>query len=113
MADQNGILHRAGLEVELEDAQRDLAHLQDLAKEMSSDFLGISHELEHDAALMPSASDFNVEPELASRLDLDQTLDIVAARSLISQMSAARKRVYNLESRKRRLASPAGLTISS
>jgi hypothetical protein len=113
MTDQEKKLHRAELQVELEDAQSDLAHLQDQAMSMAGHIENVAMKLQHNAGLVPSVDDFDVEAELIGRLDLNQTLDIAAARNLIAEMRAARKKVYNLESRKRKLLNPAGLTIAS
>ena len=111
--DQEKRFDRAQLQVELQDAQSDLAHLRDQALSMAGHIENVAIKLQHNAGLVPSVDDFDVEAELIGRLDLTQTLDITAARNLIAEMRAARKKVYDLESRKRKLLNPAGLTIAS
>lgn len=107
MTDVERKRHRAELQIELEDAQSDLAYLQDQAMSMAGHIEEVVSKLRHNAGLSPSVSDFDVEAELENRLDTGQQLDIPSAMKVISGMRTARQKVYNLQTRKTKLATAA------
>lgn len=113
MTDQEKKLQRAQLQVELDDAQSELAHLQEKALAMADHIANVVRKLQHNAILKPSQLDFSVEAELENRLDPGQQLDVEAVRKVISEMRAGRQKVYSLLDRKAKLANAAGWTIAS
>jgi hypothetical protein len=113
MTDQEKKLQRAQLQIELDDAQSELAHFQEAALALVDHISQAIGKLQRNAELRPSPSDFSVDAELENRLDPDQRLDIERVRKLIAEMRAARQKVYNLQNRKAKLASAAGWTVAS
>jgi hypothetical protein len=112
MTDQEKKLQRAQLQVELEDAQSELAHLQERAQAMADHVSDIVNKLRHSASLKPSTQDFSMNADLARRLAPDQQLDVSAAIKLIEELKQARQKVYGLLERKQNLANPSGMTIA-
>lgn len=68
MTDQEKKLHRAKLQVEIEDAESDLAFLRDQAIGASEVFERIARTIRHNAELEPSTADFTGDGDIQNRL---------------------------------------------
>lgn len=108
MTDQEKRLQRAQLQVEVEEAELELAHLREKAIRLVGSLRTIADKIEMNANLRPSADDFLMEVELERRLapENQQTMDYAAAVSVIFQLRKARQDLLNLRERKSNLVQP-------
>lgn len=107
MTDYEKKLHRAKLQVEIEDAESDLAFLQDEAIGVSEALEDIVRTIRHNAELEPSPADFTADGDVQNRLTPEQIASFASAgsiASMIENLKKARQAVFNLRERKRKLA---------
>lgn len=97
---------RAALIVDIEDAQSDLAHLQEKALRVASHLGKIAAKVQKNATLVPSSNDFTAEYELENRLDPSDmaVLSFSEVVKLIEELKLARQAMFNLNHRKSLLA---------
>ena len=104
MTDQEKRQSRGELLVNLEEAQKNLAHLQEKAEQFSDAMEGAATKLRRNANRKPSAEECAAGVDSEDRLGPEcQSLPSYAeALRLIDELNVARRKVWNLESRKAR-----------
>jgi len=98
---------RVRLQIELEDAESELAHLRENALAAVDSLYETANKLRHNARLEPSRGDFSMESDLRDRLTPDQIAKHVpsdAVIRMISELRQSRQKVFNLKERRDQLA---------
>jgi len=104
MTEQGNKLHRAQLQVELENAQGELAHLRKKAFRMSDELNERFKKLHDSLSREPSVKDFSMHVDMTDRLNPTLQVDIPAIIKMVDELKVARQKVYNLQERKTQLA---------
>jgi ubiquinone biosynthesis protein UbiJ len=102
MTDQEKKIQRAQLQVELDDARDDLAHLREKAIRLANKIEQVCQLLRRNASREPSAADFTAEADMANRLQPEHqsALDHSEIVKLIDELKVTRQKVFNLSERK-------------
>jgi len=109
MTEQEKKQQRGELLAELEDAQLELAHLQERGNRIADKMEAVLKKLRKNTTLAPSRDDFNMRGDELNRLDIGEVCpDSAQIGKLIDEMKAARQKVFNLAERKQQLAHPSG-----
>jgi hypothetical protein len=112
MTEQEMKLQRAQWQVDLEDAQRELAHLRKKAFRMSDELNERFKQLHDGLSREPSVKDFSMHVEMTDRLNPTLELDVPAIIKMLDELKIARQKVYNLQERKTQLANGSGWRIA-
>jgi hypothetical protein len=99
MTDRERKLHIAGVRIDVEEAEDQLAVLQDQAS-------SLAEKIAYNATIEPSASDFTADGDAERRLTPDQATRFGAANAiatLIEDLKKARQAVRHNRERKRKL----------
>jgi hypothetical protein len=96
MTDQEKRQQRIEIELELEDAQKELASLRVKALRMAENIDHVAAKIRANANLTPSRDDFNSESDLANRLEPTHQLamSFENAAKLIDELKTARQKVF-------------------
>ena len=106
MTDQDKKLRRAQLQVEIDDAESDLAFLRDEAAQAAQRLEQITETVRRNADLEPSPTDFTAEGDIANRLTPTQVDGFETPTSisrLIERLKKSRQELFSLRERKRKL----------
>jgi hypothetical protein len=106
MTEQDKKLRRAQLQVDIEDAESDLAFLRDEAAETIHRLEQVAETVRRNADLEPSPTDFTAEGDIVNRLTPTQVADFETSQSvssLIERLKKARQVLFTLRERKRKL----------
>jgi len=112
MTEQGNKLHRAQLQVELENAQGELAHLRKKAFRMSDELNERFKKLHDSLSREPSVKDFSMHVDMTDRLNPTLQVDIPAIIKMLDELKVARQKVYNLQERKNQLANGSGWRVA-
>lgn len=114
MTDLEKRTQRVQAQLDLEDAEANLVHLQVRAKRYADSMNGIMRKLKDNATLEPSSDDFNVESEVKMRLlpeefgSLKSSGDSITA--MIAELRQERQKVFRLREQYAALSRAARIT---
>jgi len=105
VTDQEKRLHRAQLLIDIEDAEKELAYSRDKAATVAREHENISDAIRRNIEIDPSQADFTVDGEVANRLTPTQITfeGGQTAAALIAEMRRARRNLFDLYERRRKL----------
>jgi hypothetical protein len=111
MTEQEKRQERAALQIEIENANEDLAYLRAKALRLADGFAEVSRKFRTNGSLNPSGADFDPASEIENRIrpELETLFDFTATVALIDQLRTARKKVFNLSERKAQLSTASPL----
>jgi predicted DNA-binding ArsR family transcriptional regulator len=100
------------LQVDLQDAQGELAHLREKAFRMSDELNERFKTLHDSLSREPSVKDFSMHIDITDRLNPTLQLDIPAIIKMVDELKVARQKVHNLQERKTQLANGSGWRVA-
>lgn len=107
---------RVELRLDMEDAERNLAHLQERAIRSAESLEAVARKLRKNAGLAPSRADFDAETELQMCLTVEQFAMLKSSGdsivSQIAELRQERQHVFHLRERDANLARVSGISAT-